>query len=241
VSARVLLPRWISRCGAASRRAAEQAVVDGRVTVDGAVVRDVLRAIDPSRARVALDGLPVAPAALRWIALNKPRGVVSTTSDPEGRETVLDLIGAWRDIPGIAPVGRLDRDTGGLLLLTNDHTRAAALLDPASHVEKRYRAKVRGHPAAEALARLAGPIEDRGERLGPIRASVAATNPASTWLDIALCEGKNRQIRRMMAAVGHPVEVLIREAFGPIALGDLAPGAVRPLTAAELSAVGSSS
>ena len=230
---KVFLPRWLSRCGALPRRAAEQAVVEGRVRVDGRVVRDVLFALTPGGPEVTLDGQRVLPASLVWFALHKPRGVVTTTDDPEGRRTVMDLVGTLG--PGVAPVGRLDRDSQGLILLTNDHRAAAALLDPSRHVRKVYRVKVRGHPADAAVERL---LTERmsfdGVPMGPL-ASVAwvARQPASTWYEVARSEGKNRQIRRMFSAVEHEVQTLIRTAFGPVALGDLPVGAWRPLTLPE--------
>jgi 23S rRNA pseudouridine2605 synthase len=232
-----LLPRLLSRWNVASRKVAEQLVHDGRVRVDGRVVRDVLAMVD-ERARVEVDGAVVGAASdLVWLALNKPRGVVTTTDDPEGRQTVLDLVP--QRIAGLAPVGRLDRDSAGLILLTNDHALAAALLDPATHVTKRYRVKVRGHPDEAILhgLRTTTLVED-GLALGSLEVAVVELGPRSAWLEIALAEGKNRQIRRRLEAVGHPVEVLIRTAFGPIGLGELAPGAVRRLEASECAALG---
>lgn len=233
------LPRWLSRCGALSRRAAEQAVADGRVAVDGRICRDVLRTVQPGRSRVTLDGVPVAPVEKLWLALHKRRGMVTTTRDPEGRPTVMDALGRYAGTPGLAPVGRLDLDSQGLLLLTNDHVAAAALLDPTHHVSKLYRVKVGGHPSPDALARLTrGGMAFPDLDVGPLQSVVEVRrNPASSWLEIALSEGKNRQIRRMCEAVGHPVETLIRVAFGAIELGDLAPGALRELAASEVAAL----
>lgn len=234
------LPRWLSRCGVLSRKAAEQAVVDGRVAVDGRICRDVLRTVQPGRSRVTLDGAPVVPADKVWLALHKPRGVVTTTRDPEGRPTVMDALGPHAGTPGLAPVGRLDLDSQGLLLLTNDHVAAAALLDPARHVRKLYRVKVAGWPPPDALARLtAGGMSFPDLEVGPLDAvTEIRRNPASTWLEIALSEGKNRQIRRMCEAIGHPVETLIRVGFGPVALGGLGVGAVRVLTGGEIERLG---
>jgi 23S rRNA pseudouridine2605 synthase len=137
--------------------------------------------------------------------------------------------------PGLAPVGRLDLDSAGLLLLTNDHALAAALLDPATHVEKVYRVKVKGVPSEATLSRLTS--ERVVDGLAPIDVRLVSENPGSAWLRVALSEGKNRQIRRQLAAVGHDVEVLIRVAFGPIALGTLAPGGIRPLEPDEVRAL----
>lgn len=235
---RRMLPRLLSRWNVASRKAAEQLVHDGRVTVDGKVVRDVLAEVDEDRARITVDGAPVGPrtAPPTWWLLHKPEGVVTTTRDPEGRRTVLDLL--TDPPPGLAPVGRLDRDSTGALLLTNDHARAATLLDPAHHVEKVYRVTVDGVPDAATLHALATtPVVIDGLRLGPMAVAVVEAVAGGAVVEVRLAEGKNRQIRRRMDHAGHPVRALHRVAFGPIALGDLAVGAWRPLTAAELAAL----
>ncbi|MFT7579495.1 MAG: 23S rRNA pseudouridine2605 synthase [Myxococcota bacterium] len=229
-----MLPRLLSRWNVASRKKAEQLVHDGRVSVDGRVERNVL-ALVGERASITVNGKPVGPAReLAWLALNKPRGVITTTDDPEGRRTVLDLVKS--DLRGLSPVGRLDLASGGLLLLTNDHALAATLLDPTTHVTKTYRLKVRGQVADAVIARLGREtIEVDGLVLGPIQARVSERTPKSTWLEITLAEGKNRQLRRQLDYHGHEVQVLVRTAFGPIALGDLAAGAHRRLTPAEVA------
>lgn len=236
---RRLLPRLLSRWGVASRKEAEALVFGGRVAVDGRVVRDVLAWVEEDRAAVTVDGVRVGPAAGGpvWLALNKPRGVVTTTSDPEGRRTVMDLLPTRP--PGLAPVGRLDLDTGGLLLLSSDHELAAAVLAPETHVTKTYRVKVRGHPDDTTLETLRTTTQREDDLvLGPFDVvDVVERNTRSVWLTVTLHEGKNRQIRRRLDAVGHPVEVLVRTAFGPVLLGDLAPGASRPLTAGEVAAL----
>jgi 23S rRNA pseudouridine2605 synthase len=234
--AKRMLPRLLSRWNVASRKAAEAMVHGGRVTVDGRVVRDVLAMVRDG-AKICVDGEPVGPSdEAIWWALNKPRGVLTTTHDPEGRPTVMGLLP--RVPPGFAPVGRLDKDSAGLLLLTNEHAVAAALLAPERHVDKVYRVKVEGHPTEDTLRawRTEG-LLDRGERLGPMGVEVARVEPRSTWLHVTLREGKNRQIRRRVAAAGHPVVTLIRASFGPIELGSLAPGAARPLSADEVASV----
>lgn len=235
------LVRFLSKCNVASRAQARALVQAGRVTLNGRVVRDGARRVDPTRDRVTLDGKPVSLAAaaaeVAWWMVNKPRGAVSTTSDPEGRPTVMDLVP--RPHPGgLAPVGRLDKASAGLLLLANDNALAARLLDPRTHVEKTYRVKVRGHPTSATLHgwRTEHVLED-GLDLGPMRVEVEREGPRSTWLVIGLSEGRNRQIRRRMEAAGHEVEVLIRLAFGPLSLGDLAPGAARRLTEEEHAAL----
>lgn len=234
------LVRYLSRCRVASRPEARRLVLAGRVRVNGRPCTDGARRIDPRRDRVEVDGrsatLPREGDVAWWMA-NKPRGLVSTTHDPEGRPTVLGLVPLPHP-PGLAPVGRLDRASAGLILLTNDAVLADRLLSPRSHVEKTYRVKVKGRPSEAVLA--AWRSEERevdGLRLGPMAVEVERANPRSTWLRIVLAEGKNRQIRRRLAADGVEVEVLVRVGFGPLVLGDLPPGAARPLTPAELASL----
>jgi 23S rRNA pseudouridine2605 synthase len=238
--ASVPLERLLSKWRVASRAAAGRLVRAGRVTVGGRVVTDPRRRVVPGRDALALDGADLAApaaAAFTHLVLNKPRGTVTTTRDPEGRPTVMDLVGA-ATAPGLAPVGRLDRASAGLLLLTNDHVLADRLLDPRTHVAKAYRVKVRGHVAADALDSLrTDTLEEDGLALGPMQVEVESVGPRSTWLAVTLREGKNRQIRRRLEALGHDVEVLVRTRFGPLALGDLAPGAFRTLSRAEVAAL----
>ena len=233
------LERLLSKWRVASRTQAGALVRAGRVTVAGRTVSDPRRRVVPGRDALALDGEPLRPPAAgqpgTWLLLNKPRGAVSTTQDPEGRATVMDLV---RDhaVPGLAPVGRLDRASAGLLLLTDDHALAARLLDPRSHVVKTYRVKVRGHLGEDALASLRqGSLEEDGLVLGPMQVEVESTGPRSTWVTVSLREGKNRQIRRRLEALGHEVEILVRTRFGAVTLGDLPAGAVRLLTGAEVA------
>ena len=232
------LVRWLSKCNAASRTQARILVRAGRVRVNGRVCVEGVRTINPLHDVVTLDGdavrRPDAERDLEWWALNKPRGVVSTTADPEGRPTVMDLLPSPH-AKGLAPVGRLDRASAGLLLVTNDAEGAARLLDPAHHVPKTYRLKIRGHPLAPTLARWREQaLETGGLVLGPMDVTVEREGPRSTWLRIVLREGKNRQIRRRMEAEGHEVEILVRERFGPIALGDLPKGHARRLASDEV-------
>lgn len=236
--ARVPLERLLSKWRVASRTQAQALVRAGRVTVDGRTVRDPRRWVVPGREALALDGRPLgAPGTAGgtvYLLLNKPRGVLSTTRDPEGRPTVMDLVRAHATA-GLAPVGRLDQASAGLLLLTDDHELAARLLDPRSHVAKAYRVKVRGHLAPEAIESLRrDTLEEDGLRLGPMEVAIESVGPRSTWLEITLCEGKNRQIRRRLEALGHEVEVLVRTRFGPLPLGDLPAGGTRVLTSADV-------
>jgi 23S rRNA pseudouridine2605 synthase len=205
--------------------------VNGRVCTDGA------RRVDPGRDVVTVDGTRVrepAPADLVWLAMNKPRGVLVTTNDPRGRRTVMDLL-PGPPAPGLAPVGRLDQASAGLLLLTNDTLGAARLLDPRHHVPRTYRVKVRGRPTEATLgAWRTGTLVQDDLVLGPMEVEVERVGKASAWLRVTLAEGRNRQVRRRMEAAGHAVEHLVRVAIGPLGLGDLAPGAVRPLSAEEV-------
>ncbi|MGE0191509.1 MAG: pseudouridine synthase [Planctomycetota bacterium] len=240
-AARPPLVRYLSRCHVAPRPEARRLVQAGRVTVNGRRVTDGAWRVDPARDRVEVDGQVVRLDAARarhvWWVVNKPRGTVATTRDPEGRPTVLELVPEPR-APGLAPVGRLDKASAGLLLLTNDHEAAARLLDPASHVAKVYRVKVRGHPGETTLAAWrTETVEEDGLVLGPMDVVVERVGPKSCWLSITLHEGKNRQIRRRVEAAGHAVEVLVRTRFGPLELGDLAPGAARELTPEERAAL----
>jgi 23S rRNA pseudouridine2605 synthase len=229
--------RFLSKCNVASRGEARELVRAGRVTVNGRVCTDGARRVHPGGDQVALDGKPVRLPEARdivWWAMNKPRGVMVTTRDPEGRRTVMDLLPDGTP-PGLAPVGRLDKASAGLLLLTNDAEAAARLLAPEGHVLKIYRVKVRGHPPEATLdAWRRETLVVDGLSLGPMGAEMERRGPKSCWLRITLNEGRNRQIRRRLEAAGHAVEHLIRVAFGPLELGALAPGEVRRLSPDEV-------
>jgi len=207
--------------------------------VQGAVEREPSRWIDPSRDRVLVDGRPVGDDTPRVVlALHKPVGFVTTRSAPGGRATVYDAlgdVGRW-----VFPVGRLDRDTSGLLVLTNDHRLGERLTSPEHHVPKTYHARVAGLPDAEALRALREglPLDD-GTVTRPAKVRVLGTprGEGSTWLEIVLTEGKNRQVRRMCAAVGHDVLELVRVRIGRLSLGDLAPGEWRELGPAEVQSL----
>ena len=212
--------------------------------VDGAVVRAPQRRVNPRRHRVEVDGVRVGDRRRRVaLVLHKPPGYLTTRSDPGGRPTVYDLlgdVGAW-----VFPVGRLDRDSSGLLILTNDHRLGDELTDPGRHVPKTYHARVRGVPSKEALAALRGGVTlEDGTRCRPARVRAlgvaggrgAEREPAS-WLEITLTEGKNRQVRRMCAVVGHDVLELARVRIGALALDDLPRGAWRRLTEEDLAAL----
>jgi 23S rRNA pseudouridine2605 synthase len=223
------LAKFLAHAGVASRRAAEELVRAGRVTVGGAVVTDPARDVDASSG-VAVDGRRLKGAEARVVlALHKPTGVVSTAKDPQGRRTVLDLAPGVRG--RLYPVGRLDADTTGLILLTNDGELANRLTHPSFQVPKTYRAKVGNPPVREQeLRALREGVELEDGRTAP--AKVRRIGPDR--LDLTIHEGRKRQVRRMCEAVGHPVRELQRTAFGPLRLGDLEPGQVRRLTPAEV-------
>jgi len=223
------LAKFLAHAGVASRRAAEDLVRAGRVTVGGAVVTDPARDVDASSG-VAVDGRRLAGAEARVVlALHKPAGVVSTAKDPQGRRTVLDLAPGVRG--RLYPVGRLDADTTGLILLTNDGELANRLTHPSFEVPKTYRARVAHPPVREAeLRALREGVELEDGRTAPAKVRRLAPDR----LDLTIHEGRKRQVRRMCEAVGHPVRELQRIAFGPLRLADLEPGQVRRLTAAEV-------
>ncbi len=199
------------------------------------VVRDLGRRADPAVDRIAVDGEAIHLGRRRTIVLHKPRGVVSTLADPEGRATVAALVAAAGE--RLYPVGRLDVNTTGLLLLTNDGALAAGLMHPRHAVARVYRAKVRGAPDATALARLRRGVRLEDGKTAPARVRVLGRLPTKTWLEILVREGRSHLVRRMCEAVGHPVEKLARIRLGPLHLGRLAPGAWRDVTPRELAAL----
>jgi 23S rRNA pseudouridine2605 synthase len=225
---RVPLARALSKLGICSRSDAEERILAGRVAVGGIVVRDPGRPVVPERARITLDGVPARRRAWRLLLLNKTRGTVTTRRDPEGRPTVFDLLG--EDGRGLIAVGRLDLATTGLLLLTTDTQLAHRLTDPASGIVRRYVATVRGSLPDEAAGRMVQGIGDL--RADSVR--VRKRSGRETHLVIELREGRNREIRRLCAAVGHEVTALKRVAFGGLELGGLAPGQWRSVSRDEL-------
>lgn len=249
------LQKILAHAGVASRRAAEAIIAAGRVKVNGEVVTEMGRQADPAVDKIEVDGklLPSVQAetgadTLVYIALNKPDGVVTTAKDTHGRLTVLDLLkpakvegepenAAKVSVPRVYPVGRLDADSTGLLLLTNDGDLTYRLTHPRFGVEKEYMAHVRGRPSEEALQRLRTGIEIDGEVTSRARVTETAHVGDTTYLRITIHEGRNRQVRLMCAAVGHYVIDLQRMKFGPIAIGDLKPGAWRYLATHEVHAL----
>src|SRR5919197_5357991 len=221
------LAKFLAHAGVASRRAAEGIVRDGRVTVDGEIVTDPARDVDETR-KVALDGSRDEPEPHEVHALNKPAGVVSTARDTHGRPTVVQLVRSPRRL---YPVGRLDADTTGLILLTNDGELAERLTHPRYGVKKVYRARVKpGRLSPRALEALREGIELDDGRTAPAQ----VRQPAPGVVELTIREGRKRQVRRMLEAVGHRVVELERVAFGPLGLRGLEPGKSRRLTRAEV-------
>jgi len=228
------LARALSKFGVASRKEATRLILEGRVAVDGATVCAPARRIDPRRHKVTVNGRPVGDGVERVVlVLHKPVGYLTTRTDPRGRPTVYDLIGEFGR--WVFPVGRLDQDSAGLIVLTNDHRLGQRLTDPLQHIPKTYHVLVTGVPARPVLdaLRMGVALAD-GTLTRPARVRVIGVVPKErTWVEIVLTEGKNRQVRRMCAQVGHDVLTLTRVRIGGLALGSLGPGEWRVLTAAE--------
>jgi 23S rRNA pseudouridine2605 synthase len=243
----VRLQKVLSQAGIASRRAAEKLIADGRVTVNGATVREMGTKADPAADDIRVDGRRVkGPERLRYILLNKPPGYVTTRSDPRRRPTVIDLLGGVHEY--VYPVGRLDYDTEGLLLLTNDGDLAARLTHPRHGVARTYEARVAGVPDEHNVERLRAGIPLDGRRTLPADVEVLTRGPAGpakaghdgrdkrdSVLRITIREGRNRQVRRMCEAVGHPVRALRRVRIGPLSDRRLKPGEWRELTQQEIA------
>lgn len=227
------LQKILSAAGITSRRRAEALIVAGRVTVNGRTVTELGTRADAERDVVTVDGERVTSGGpRRTIALHKPRGVVSTLDDPEGRATVAVLLAG---LPRLYPIGRLDLNTSGLLLLTNDGTLAAGLLHPRREVPRVYRAKVRGSVSDDALKRMRRGVRLEDGKTAPARVTVVERLPTKTWLELTVYEGRWHLVRRLCDAVGNPVEKLVRVRVGPIGLGTLPPGAWRELGARDLA------
>jgi 23S rRNA pseudouridine2605 synthase len=230
----VSLARALSKLGYCSRAEGERLVRSGRVQVNARILRDPAARVDPACDRLAVDGRPVRAQNRVYLMLNKPRGLVTTASDERGRDTVFRCLPP--DTPHVSPVGRLDRDSEGLLLFTNDTQWANQILAPAAHTERTYHVLVQGRLGAADVQRLAaGVTTRRGDTLAA-RARVLRPAGATTWLEVVLDEGRNRHIRRMLEALGFDVLRLIRVAIGPLRLGALPRGQTRRLRPAEVQA-----
>ncbi|MEO9078966.1 MAG: pseudouridine synthase [Rhodanobacter sp.] len=234
------LARVLSKLGVCSRSQAEQWVRAGRVSVDGRVVIDPYYPTAAERQQVAVDGHAVALAESVYVVFNKPRGLVVSAADERGRATVYTAL-AEAGLPWLGPVGRLDKASEGLLLLSNDTVWAAGITDPASHMEKTYHVQVSGQPDTAVLAAMQSGIKDAGDMLKARRATLLRAGAKNAWLEVVLDEGRNRHIRRLLGALGFDVMRLIRVAIGPLPLGELAKGEWRRLGAEEVRALGQSS
>lgn len=243
------LQKYLARSGVASRRACEQLIAEGRVTVNGAVVQRPGTTVVAGADEVAVDGIPVKPPESSvTLMLHKPPRVLTTMDDPQGRPTVAALVPAER-YPGLFPVGRLDADTTGLLLFTNNGQLGNSLIHPRRHVEKTYLALVEGEPAPLEMEALRTGVRLEDGPTLPARACVLPLAQARSvaaqlgWslkggrriVELAITEGRNRQVRRMLAAVGHPVLQLHRSRLADLSLGDLEPGQWRLLTDGEVA------
>jgi pseudouridine synthase len=224
------LNAYLARAGIASRRGAEELILAGRVTVNGAVAG--LGTPVRARDRVQLDGRELAPQAVAYALLNKPAGVVTTASDPHGRPTVVGLV---RHPSRLVPVGRLDTDTTGALLLTNDGDLAHRLAHPRYGVEKTYLVDVQGLPAADALRRLAEGVKLDDGLTAPAKVRVLRRSRGAARLELVLHEGRKHQVKRMCEAVGHHVVRLHRSRYAGLSADDLAPGDWRELTTEEVA------
>ncbi len=232
------LQKILSRAGIASRRAAEGLIAEGRVSVNGTIVREMGTKADPASDDIRVDGRRIRTAEpIRYILMNKPAGYVTTRSDPQRRPTVIDLLRGVREY--VYPAGRLDYDTEGLVLLTNDGDLAARLTHPRHGVERTYEARVAGVPNADAIERLRKGIPLDGRRTRPAEVKLLHRGRAdrNSLLVMTLREGRNRQVRRMCEAVGHPVTALARTRMGPLSDKRLKPGMWRNLTLDEVQAL----
>jgi len=228
------LQKYLAHAGVASRRAAEEMILAGRIMVNGQVVRELGVKIDPDRDTVKVDGRRVRTEPLVTVMLHKPYGYLSTTKDPQARRVVMDLLG--QKGPRLYPVGRLDYDATGLLLLTNDGELAQRLTHPRYQVPKTYRVTVTGEVSRETLRQLAEGVEVEG-RVTPTDVKVRKQEAEKTVLEITVWEGRYHLIKRLLAQVGHPVLKIKRIAFGPLKLGRLARGTHRFLTPEEMAAL----
>jgi 23S rRNA pseudouridine2605 synthase len=216
----VRLQKFLAEAGVDSRRRCEQLIEDGCVSVNGQPVRVLGTKVDPDRDSVIVNGKPVVLERKIYIALNKPAGFLCTNHDTHGRKRVIDLLP--RSLPRLYSVGRLDKDTEGLLFLTNDGTFSLRLTHPRYKMSKTYLVEVEGEVKSVGIAHLLKGVHSEGEMLHAEKIFQVRTRNTTTELRLVLSEGKKRQIRRMMAAIGHPVKRLVRLAVGPVELGNLA-------------------
>ncbi len=226
------LQKILSREGIASRRKAEELMLQGRVTLDGRVRRDLGARADMSTQEIRVDGVKVRRGPVRCLILYKPKGYICTKTDPKGRRTVYSLLEKYPS--SLFSVGRLDFDTEGLLLFTNDGGLASTLTHPSKGVEKTYMVKVNGVPDAKAINKLRTGVPVDGRKTAPAKVSIVKKTDKNAWLRIVIHEGRYRQIKKMCLHVGHPVIKLKRTGFAGLRLGDLKPGCYRELTDVEI-------
>jgi len=232
---RIGLARALSKLGYCSRSRARDLIRDGKVTLNGTRRRDPETPVNLATDRIQVDGVSVGSHRRLYLMLNKPRGLVTSASDEKGRETIYSCLPPH--LPWVAPVGRLDKASEGLLLVTNDSEWAARVLAPESHLEKIYHVQFRGRPGPEVLPSLTKGVSTDIGFLRARHAAIVRQGARNTWLEIVLEEGKNRHIRRMLEALGIEVLRLVRVAIGSLALGNLPKGAYRELDRAEKQAL----
>jgi 23S rRNA pseudouridine2605 synthase len=231
----VRLQRYLAQAGISSRRKAEELIVAGAVRVNGAIVRELGTTVDEANDRVEFQGRVVTLATEHaYYVLNKPFGIMTTMRDPEGRRTVADVLKGHGVRERVVPVGRLDYDTAGVLLLTDDGDLAHVLTHPRFGIDKTYRATVRGRLGPDDIARMHAGVKLDDGRAAPAILKVVAANRMNSTVDITIHEGKNRQVRRMFEGINHPVLDLVRLRFGPVSLGDLRAGEIRTANAREI-------
>jgi 23S rRNA pseudouridine2605 synthase len=234
----IRLNKYLSQCGIASRRKADELIASGQVLVNGRVVTELGLVIDPARSVVKVGGKRASHAkANKYYAFHKPKGYLCSKGDPYGRPTIYDILP--EDMKNLKYAGRLDADTEGLLILTDDGDLIERLTHPRNKIVRTYRAMVWGHVRESGIESLRHGVEYEGERYQPAAAAVLKkeTRPDRTLLQISITEGRKREVKMMCRGIGHPVESLKRISFGPVNLSGLAPGRVRPLTAAELGKI----
>ncbi len=226
------LHKFLSRCGTSSRREGERLILEGRVKVNGNTVHTLGATVDPLNDQVEVDGVMLEPPHHIYIILNKPKGYITSVKDEKGRPTVMKLLTGVEE--RVYPVGRLDRDSEGLLLFTNHGELAYRLMHPRYHMEKRYRVRLRGTPKEEDLNRLRKGIRLRDGKTAPAEIRVVSRGKRETEVEVVLKEGRKRQIRRMFKAMGYPVISLVRVAMGHLTLKGLPQGQYRYISPQEI-------
>ncbi|MFH1262384.1 MAG: pseudouridine synthase [Pseudomonadota bacterium] len=228
------LNRFLAQLGVASRRKVDEMIAAGRISIKGKTISELGAKVAPGTKGIEIDGMPLERSQAKkvYFVLHKPRGVMTTLSDPEGRPTVADLIAHVRE--RIYPIGRLDYDTEGVLLFTNDGDLAHQLAHPKFEVKKTYMVKVKGRPAAEVLLKLRRGVRPEDGIAKPIELEFDRATRQNSWYRMVVAEGRNRLVKRMWMRVGHPVAKLIRVNFAGITLGDLKVGELRPLKPTEI-------